>query len=90
MPPSIFISYSRQEAPFVDNLLDHLEDLNLRVWVDYHSLIPARPWVDEIARGIEEANVVLLVVSKASMRSDYTVAELLTAFQLKKRIILII
>ncbi|MEA2174340.1 MAG: hypothetical protein QOD00_1932 [Blastocatellia bacterium] len=90
MPPSIFISYSRQEAPFVDSLLDHLEDNNMRVWVDYHSLIPARPWADEIARGIEEADVVLLVVSKASMRSDYAVAELLTAFQLKKRIILII
>jgi hypothetical protein len=90
MPPSIFISYSHQEVPFVDSLLDHLEDHNMRVWVDYHSLIPARPWADEIARGIEEADVILLVVSKASMRSDYTVAELLTAFQLKKRIILII
>ena len=40
MPNSVFISYSRRESPLVDVLLDALEDEGLRVWVDYHSLVP--------------------------------------------------
>ena len=41
---TLFISYSHQEAPFADSLLDHLEDRGFEVWVDYQDLIPARPW----------------------------------------------
>ena len=55
MPSSLFISYSCQEAPFVDSLLDNLEDRGFKVWLDYHSLIPARPWLEEIHRGMAEA-----------------------------------
>lgn len=90
MKPSLFISYSRQEVPFVDSLLDKLEDNGFRVWMDYHSLIPARPWLEEIYRGIAEADAVLFVVSKNSMASANVGAELMHAINLRKRIVLII
>lgn len=90
MSAALFVSYSRQESPFADSLLDELEDRGFKVWMDYQSLTPARPWEEEICRGIEEANVVLLVVSKASIVSKFTSAEIETAFELKKRILLII
>ncbi|MGH9835752.1 MAG: toll/interleukin-1 receptor domain-containing protein [Blastocatellia bacterium] len=90
MTPSLFISYSRQEAPFANSLLDELEDRGLKVWLDYHSLIPARPWQEEINRGIAEADAVLLIISKRSMASGNVGGEWREAVRLNKRIILII
>ncbi len=58
---SLFISYSRREAPFVDHLLDHLEDLGFPAWLDYHSLVLARPWQEQIFAGIDGAGIMLLV-----------------------------
>lgn len=90
MPHSVFISYSRRESPFVDVLLDALEDEGVEVWVDYHSLVPAEPWLDQILEGIRWAEVFLLVVSKDSMASANVELEYKNALEQKKRIILII
>ena len=90
MPHSVFISYSRRESPFVDVLLDALEDEGLEVWVDYHSLVPAKPWLDQILQGIRRADVFLLVVSKDSMASENVRSEYQYALEQTKRIILII
>ncbi|HET9905920.1 MAG TPA: TIR domain-containing protein, partial [Anaerolineales bacterium] len=90
MSHSVFISYSRRESPFVDILLDELEDEGVNVWVDYHCLIPAKPWPDQILEGIRQANVFLLVVSKASMASENVEVEYKHALEGKKRMILLI
>ena len=70
MNKNIFISYSRREIGFVDSLVDKLEDDGHQVWLDYRSLIPGTPWRDQIHKGIDEADVILLVVSKASLSSQ--------------------
>src|SRR5829696_5802710 len=90
MPHSVFISYSRRESPFVDVLLDTLEDEGVNVWVDYSSLIPARPWLDQILEAIRQAEVFLLVVSKESMASANVRSEYEYALEQKKRILLVI
>ena len=90
MSHSVFISYSRRESPFVDVLLDALEDKGVEVWVDYHSLIPAKPWLDQILEGIHQADVFLLVVSKDSMASENVRSEYQVAREQKKHILLII
>ncbi|HEY2980660.1 MAG TPA: toll/interleukin-1 receptor domain-containing protein [Anaerolineales bacterium] len=90
MPPSVFISYSRREAPFVDAFLDALEDSDVQVWVDYCSLVPAQPWWNQILTGIEQADVFLLVVSKESMASKTVAQEYKHALSEHKRIILVI
>src|ERR1041384_7395512 len=90
MPHSVFISYSRRESPFVDVLLDALENEGVDVWVDYHSLVPAKPWLDQILAGIRGADVFLLVVSSDSMSSVNVRSEYQYAIEQKKRIILII
>lgn len=90
MSHSVFISYSRRESPFVDVLLDALEQEGVDVWVDYHSLVPAKPWPDQILEGIRQADVFLLVVSNDSMSSANVRSEYQYAIEQKKRIILII
>ena len=70
MKPNIFISYSRREVGFVDQLANHLEIKKYNFWLDYRSLVPGKPWEEQIYQGIMNANIVLLVVSKASLASD--------------------
>jgi hypothetical protein len=90
MNPNIFISYSRREVPFVNNLVDDLEDNGFNVWLDYRSLIPGSPWAEQLDKGIAESDVILLVVSKAAMASKYVEMEWQQVIQLEKRVILLI
>jgi len=90
MSKSLFISYSRQEAPFVSVLLDALEHSHIQAWLDYQSLIPGRPWLDQILEGINSADVVLLVISKSSVSSKNVELEYQHALEHKKRMILMI
>lgn len=69
MKPNLFISYSRREVGFVDDLAGHLEKEGYNFWLDYRSLVPGKPWQDQIFQGIEKANIILLVVSKEAIYS---------------------
>ena len=90
MKPNIFMSYSRREVPFVNHLVDDLEDHDFNVWLDYRSLIPGTPWAEQIDQGIAESDVILLVVSKAAMGSKYVAMEWQQVLELDKRVILLI
>lgn len=74
----------------MDALLDRLEDDGHQVWVDYASLAPGKPWLDQIFAGIDQAEVFLLVVSKASMTSPNVADEYKRALDQKKRIVLLL
>jgi hypothetical protein len=91
MTQNVFISYSRREVGFVDDLANHLEKEQYTVWLDYRSLVPGKPWLDQIHEGIVNSNIILLVVSKASMASDNVELEWRKVLEEKgKRIILLI
>ena len=90
MKPDIFMSYSRREVGFVDDLTDRLEKQSYRVWLDYRSLVPGTPWAGQIDKGLDEAEVVLLVVSKSSMASQYVELEWQHVLKENKRVILLV
>jgi len=90
LPPKLFISYSRAQTPFVDRLADQLEDNGYFLWLDYQSLVPARPWFQQIESWIDAADVVLLVVSKESITSRNVEPEWKRALERGKRIVLLI
>lgn len=91
MAPNIFMSYSRREVGFVDDLTHRLEQAGFNVWLDYRHLIPGTPWAGQIAKGLKDAEVILLVVSKESIASKYVELEWRHVLDEKhKRIILAI
>ena len=90
MATSLFLSYSRREAPFVDALAAELEKNGYQVWLDYKSLVPAKPWADQIENGIVAADTVLFVVSEAALTSKYVEMEWKQAIKLDKRIVLVL
>ncbi|MBL8062078.1 MAG: toll/interleukin-1 receptor domain-containing protein [Anaerolineales bacterium] len=90
MKPNTFISYSRQCIGFVDDLAHRLEKQEFKVWLDYRSLIPGRPWLEQIHSGLEEAELLLLVVSPESISSRSVEVEWRYFLEHNKRIILLI
>lgn len=90
MPQNLFISYSRQQTPFIDRLTADLEKAGHSLWLDYRSLVPAKPWFDQIKAGVIGAEAFLLVVSKGSISSPNVEPEWRLALELKERIILLI
>src|SRR6185503_2339929 len=90
MTKNIFMSYSRRELGFVDDLVSKLEGEGYKVWLDYRVLIPGSPWKGQIDKGLQEADTVLLVVSKASLASKYVALEWQHFLETNKRLILLI
>jgi len=90
MKPNTFISYSRQCIGFVDDLAHRLEKQGFNIWMDYLSLIPGRPWLEQINKGLAEAELLLLVVSPESISSRSVEVEWRHFLEHKKRIILLI
>jgi len=84
------MSYSRRELGFVDDLVSKLEAEGYNVWLDYRVLIPGTPWKGQIEKGLQEADTVLLVVSKASLASKYVALEWQHFLETNKRFILLI
>lgn len=87
---NIFMSYSRRELGFVDDLVKKLEGENYNVWLDYRALIPGSPWNVQIEKGLKDADTVLLVVSKAAVASEYVALEWRHFLETSKRVILLI
>lgn len=87
---SLFVSYCRRECSFVNHLFDRLEEEGYPVWLDYHSLIPGQPWLDQINTGIATADTVLLVISHEAIASKNVEYEWRKAIALNKRIVLLI
>ena len=74
-PLKLFISYSRANSAFVDRLEHYLQTNGYEVWVDRSRIEGGQDWIDKIARAIRERDVMLVVLSRASVISDYVKME---------------
>src|SRR6185436_2965880 len=90
MTEKIFMSYSRREVGFVDDLVSQIEGEGYQVWLDYRVLIPGTPWRAQIDKGLDDAETVLLVVSKASLASENVALEWRHFLEMDKRVILLV
>jgi hypothetical protein len=90
MTHKLMISYSRSQTPFVNRFYQELSDAGYSIWLDYRSIVPARPWLDQIQDGIAWADTVLLIISRESIISKHVEEEWSHALQEKKRVILIL
>lgn len=71
----IFIAYAREDREFLDDLKKHLTPLcrsnkDLSIWDD-GEIKSGTKWEDEIKTHLNEANIILLLVSANALASDY-------------------
>jgi WD40 repeat protein len=71
-------------------LIEAFRSLEQEVWVDWESIPPAADWLEQILRGIEEADAFLFMVSPDSIGSEVCKVEIAHAAKNNKRIIPIV
>lgn len=82
----VYISASRKEAEFVEQLLSDLIKNHIRVWVDKN--IPGgTEWQKTIERGIRDCAVAIIVISESSSNSKFVQEEINLLLELGKPII---
>lgn len=76
LPRHVFISYSRQDTPFVEALVADLRKHGQTVWYD-KQLVPGTPnWDNSLRKALNEAYAVLFIATPNSAQSDAVQAEL--------------
>lgn len=73
---TIFISYSHTDNVFVDQLAAHMVKKNAQVWVDTWELNVGDSIVQRVQDAITESDALLVVLSKASVKSEWCKKEL--------------
>ena len=76
-----------QNIDFCKRLTDELQKRDLDFWVDWKGIPPTVDWMKEIAKGIEEADTFLFIISPDSITSKVCKDELGLAVKNGKRLI---
>lgn len=81
----VFVSYARQDLPFVRRLTAALQARGRTVWVDLEGITPSARWLAEIRTAITEADTVV-VITPDSVTSEICRIELDCAVEASKRL----
>ncbi len=66
----VFISYSRTDEVFARQLAQSLTDLGSDVWLDVVDIKGGENWSNAIQNGLEDCEMMLVIISPESMASD--------------------
>ena len=76
----IFISYSHQNKEFVNGLAIQLVRRNINVWLDRWELSIGDSIIDRVQKAVDGASALLVVLSKASVASEWCNKEINAGF----------
>ena len=65
-PLNVFVSYAHPDIKWSQRLAKELEATGFDCWLDSDDITPGSKWDDEICRALDDADVCLVVLSKAS------------------------
>jgi hypothetical protein len=86
----IFVSYSRKDTEIVDRLLVELYEASHEVWIDRAGIRGGKQWRQQIVTAIDNSDILLLILSPNSIKSDNVRKELDLAEGVKKRVLPIV
>jgi TIR domain/Trypsin-like peptidase domain len=86
----VFVSYSRKDAVFADELVSGLELCGFEAYLDKDDIAPGEPWEARLGRLIRDADTVVFVLSPSSVASDHCEWEVTETVRLSKRLLPII
>lgn len=73
--PSVFISYSRVDLPFVSRLAQDMRACGVDYWLDLERISAGEDWTDAVWAGLQACDLMLLVISPTSMDSREVASE---------------
>ena len=83
---SIFLSYSRADAPFARGLAASLKDLGHQTWIDEENVAYGDSLIDATQEALRSASAVVVLLTEASRNSQWVAFELGAATAQGKRI----
>ena len=86
----IFISYSRQNQAFAEELRDQLHKWSYSVWIDVDGIPKGPRWNDEIQKALENTDMILGIMSPQAVESINVKNELDWAIVNKKPFIILL
>src|SRR6516165_5917742 len=86
----VFISYSRKDEDFAQELLVGLQFGGFEPYLDKHDIAAGEDWEHRLGRLIEAADTVVFVISPDAMASDRCAWEVNRTVELKKRLLPIV
>ncbi len=86
----VFLSYSRKDAAFAQELLTSLELLGFDAYLDKDDIAPGEPWEERLANLIRQADTVVFVISPNSLASGHCAWEVEQTGNSGKRLVPVI
>lgn len=85
--PRVFLSHSHQDQRFVRSLGSRLKENGVKVWIDEGEILHGESLIEKLAAAIDRVDLVLAVISPASVESEWVKKELAIAMtqEIKKR-----
>lgn len=83
----VFISYSRKDLSFVEQLVSDLKNEGFDVWYDVSGIAGGTQWRSEIENALKNSQYIIVVLSPDSIASEWVEREFLFANNLKRKII---
>lgn len=83
----VFISYSRKDTGFADNLVCALQKRRFDAYLDRKDILPGEPWKERLGKLIEAADTVVFLLSPNSIKSKICAWEVDEAERLAKRVL---
>jgi hypothetical protein len=86
LKPSLFISYSSEDQNFVDELYAKLRASGQYVWLNTESIPKGDKWHNKMVEGLNETDILILVLSPDSVKSRWVVQEWRTFLDMQKQV----
>lgn len=83
----VFISYAHSDFEFAENLKNRIEKAGFEVWMDEDKLRAGEDWRVEIDEAIKNCLALILILSPASLKSQYVIYEWSFAWGSDKKVI---
>ncbi len=84
---TIFFSYSRADSEFVINLAKNLREAGATIWLDQLDIRPGTRWDRSIEKALQDANTLLIILSKNSVDSHNVMDEVSFALEEGKNVV---
>ena len=85
----VFVSYASQDVVVANSIVENLERLGLNCWIAPRNVAPGSLYADEIVGAINDAKVVVLILSAHAVASPHVGKEIERACSKRKRIIVL-
>lgn len=86
----VFISYSRKDEGFAQELVSGLKAASFEPYIDQHDIAAGEDWEARLGRLIQGADTVVFIISPEAIASERCAWEVKHAEELKKRLIPIV